>query len=135
MTATLLASRRCTTPLASRSTRPDVPLRLALPVAAQEAALPRPAPLPDHGDAVAAVQIVELDLRPLRRVRRHGRLPAGEVGEQSAGREVPRAASGNVAGAGAGEQHRRLAAAVRSGQHGDGVLKRKPEIPDAAQLS
>lgn len=109
------------------------PFRLSA-VAVCEAALPRPAARPGHRNPLAPVPVVKLDGRRPAPVRRHARLPAPEVGEQTAGCEVSRTRLGNVVGAGAGGQHGRFAATVGSGQHRHRILERKAQVPDAAQL-
>ncbi len=111
----------------------DGPLGLALAVAAGEAASPPLAPLPGHGDIVAVVQVLEINLRPLRRIRGHVLLPAGEVGKQPAGRQVPGTSAGNAVGAGAREEHRGLPAAVRSCENAHRILEGNPDIPNTPQ--
>ena len=110
------------------------PLRLSFAVAAGEASSPRPAAPPRHGNPFAPVQVVELDIGLLHRIGRYVLLPAGEVRKQGARGEVACRPSGHVVRAGAGEQHGRLAAAVRSGEDADRIVEREAEVPDAAQL-
>ena len=95
---------------------------------------PRPPPSPDHGTTIALVQVMKLELGFGRRVRSHGWLLADEVGEQSAGSEVPRVAPRHAVGAGTGEQHRRLAGSIRAGQNGDGIVEGEPDVLDASQI-
>ena len=95
---------------------------------------PRFSPPPRHGATSTPVQVVKFELGLGRRVRPHGRLPADEIGKQTAGSQVTGASSRHAISAGAGEQHRRLAGTIGTGQYGNGVVERKPEVPDATQV-
>ena len=110
------------------------PCRLPPPSPAHEAAVPGLAALPGHGVALAVLDIVELQLGPLDGVGKFPPPAVGEVGEEAARGQVPRIPVRVLVAAGAGEEHRGLAAAVGPRQHADGIGERHSEILDAPQM-
>ena len=113
----------------------DFPLGLPASLASHVASAPRLTAPPDHGHPVTAVHVVEFELSPAHRIREISRSPIREIGEQARGRELPRAPAGDTVGARTREKHGGLAAPIRPGQHGYGVLERDPQVLDSPELA